>query len=56
MAGIRGDAADLRFTFAANAVPFDPASPAAPVDLRWTSLSSIAASAGLSRRLGGSCD
>lgn len=53
MAGIRGDAADLRFTFAANAVPFDPASPAAPVDLSWTSLSSITASAGLSRRLGG---
>ena len=53
MAGIRGDAADLRFTFAANAVPFDPASPTAPVDLTWTSLSSIAASAGLSRRLGG---
>lgn len=53
MAGIRGDAADLRFTFAANAVPFDPTVPAAPVDLSWTSLSAIAASAGLSRRLGG---
>ena len=53
MAGIRGDAADLRFTFAANAVPFDPTVPAAPVALAWTSLSSIAAAAGLSRRLGG---
>ena len=53
MTGIRGDAAELRFTFAAHAVPFDPSVPAAPVDLRWTSLSSLAASAGLSRRLGG---
>ena len=53
MAGIRGDAADLRFTFAANSVPFDPTVPAAPVALAWTSLSAIAASAGLSRRLGG---
>ena len=32
---------------------FDPASPAASVDLSWTSLSSITALAGLSRRLGG---
>ena len=53
MAGIRGDAADLRFTFAANSVPFDPTVPTAPVPLAWTSLSAVAASAGLSRRLGG---
>ena len=53
MAGIRGDAADLRFTFPANGVPFDRTVPAAAVDLSWTSLSSIAASAGLSRRHGG---
>ena len=53
MAGIRGDAADLRFTFAAGGVPFDPTVPTAPVNLSWNSLSAIAASAGLSRRLGG---
>ena len=53
MAGIRGDAVDLRFTFPALGVPFDPTVPAAPVTLAWTSLAAAADNAGLSRRLGG---
>lgn len=53
MAGIRGDAVTLSFTFPANGVPFDPTVPAAPVTLAWTKLSDAAASAGQSRRLGG---
>ena len=34
-------------------MPFDPTVPTAPVNLSWTSLSAIAAAAGLSRRQSG---
>ena len=53
IAGLRGDAIDLSFTFPAGGVPFDPTVPAAPVLLRWDSLAAVADDAGLSRRLGG---
>ncbi len=53
IAGLRGDAIDLSFTFKAGGVPFDPTVPAAPVTLQWSSLSAMADAAGLSRRYGG---
>ena len=54
IAALRGsDSITLSFTFPANAVPFDPTVPAAPVVLRWNSLSQAADAAGFSRRLGG---
>ena len=53
LAALRGDRFDLRFTFPAGGVPFDPSVPAAPVTLSWTSFTEAAAAAGLSRRYGG---
>ena len=53
ISALRGDAIDLKFTFPAGGVPFDPTVPAAPVVLRWGSLLATANAAGLSRRLGG---
>ena len=54
IAALRGsDSITLSFTFPAGGVPFDPTVPAAPVVLRWNSLSQAADAAGFSRRLGG---
>ena len=53
LAALRGDRFDLRFTFPAGGVPFDPSVPAAPVTLSWPSFTECAAAAGLSRRYGG---
>ena len=54
IAALRGsDSISLAFTFPAGGIPFDPTVPAAPVVLRWSSLSALADAAGLSRRLGG---
>ena len=53
LAALRGDRFDLRFTFPAGGVPFDPSVPAAPVTLSWSSFTECAAAAGLSRRYGG---
>ncbi len=51
---LRGsDSIALKFTFPGNGVPFDRSVPAAPVALRWNSLSEVADAAGYSRRLGG---
>ena len=54
IAALRGsDSITLGFTFPAGGIPFDPTLPAAPVVLRWNSLSEVADAAGFSRRLGG---
>lgn len=53
IAALRGDEIDLSFTIPAGGVRFDATVPAAPVVLRWSSLSAVAKAAGFSRRLGG---
>ena len=62
IAALRGsDSITLGFTFLpftplpvpTGGVPFDPTVPAAPVVLRWSSLSAAGDAAGFSRRLGG---
>ncbi len=54
IAAVRGsDSITLAFTFPAGGIPFDPTLPAAPVTLRWKSLSAAADAAGMSRRLSG---
>ena len=53
LAALRGDSINLSFTVAAGGIRFDPTVPSAPVVFSWSSLSAVAAAAGMSRRYGG---
>ncbi|HZF80303.1 MAG TPA: vanadium-dependent haloperoxidase [Rubrivivax sp.] len=53
IAALRGDRINLSFTIPASGIRFDPTVPRAPVVLSWSSLSAVAAAAGMSRRYGG---
>lgn len=53
IAALRGDRINLSFTVPVSGIRFDPTVPQAPVVFNWSSLSEVAAAAGLSRRYGG---